>query len=46
MQNPQLQLLLAWLSINARSMGLVKAVRQRHRRTAAMSLNIWTFALT
>ncbi|WP_414552893.1 hypothetical protein [Anabaena sp. CCY 0017] len=43
--NPELQLI-PWLVEYYRSMGLVKAVRQRHRRTAARSLDIWTSALT
>ncbi|WP_196520431.1 hypothetical protein [Nostoc sp. WHI] len=37
---------LHWLIEHQRSMGLVKAVRQRPRRTAAMSFDIWGFALT
>ncbi len=45
LQNPQLQLI-PWLVEHQHSMGLVKAVRQRHRRTAAMSLDIWASALT
>lgn len=44
-QNPQLQLI-PWLVQHQRSMGLVKAVRQRHRRNAARSLDIWASALT
>jgi len=43
--NPLLQLI-PWLVEHHRSMGLVKAVRQRHRRTAARSLDIWASALT
>ncbi len=43
--NPKLQLI-PWLVEHYRSMGLVKAVRQRHRRTAARSLDIWADALT
>lgn len=43
--NPLLQLL-TWLVEHQRSMGLVKAVRQRHRRNAARSLDIWPEALT
>lgn len=45
LQNPHRQLI-PWLVEHHRSMGLVKAVRQRHRRTAAMSLDIWADALT
>lgn len=45
LQNPQLQFI-PWLVEHQRSMGLVKAVRQRHRRTAATSLDIWASALT
>ena len=44
-QNPQLQLI-PWLVEHQRSMGLVKAIRQRHRRNAARSLDIWASALT
>ncbi|MEH2113385.1 hypothetical protein [Nostoc sp.] len=44
-QNPQLQLI-SWLVEHQRSMGLVKAIRQRHRRNAARSLDIWAEALT
>lgn len=43
--NPELQLI-PWLVEHYRSMGLLKAVRQRHRRTAARSLDIWADALT
>ncbi|MDF2389571.1 IS4 family transposase [Nostoc ellipsosporum NOK] len=43
--NPKLQLI-PWLVEHSRSMGLVKAVRQRHRRTAARSIDIWASALT
>ncbi|MEH2126711.1 hypothetical protein [Nostoc sp.] len=43
--NPELKLI-PWLVEHYRSMGLVKAVRQRHRRTAARSLDIWADALT
>ncbi|MBD2203712.1 hypothetical protein [Calothrix sp. FACHB-168] len=43
--NSQLQLI-PWLVEHQRSMGLVKAVRQRHRRNAARSVDIWTSALT
>ncbi len=43
--NSQLQLI-PWLVEHQRSMGLVKAVRQRHRRNAARSLDIWADALT
>ncbi|WP_041233351.1 IS4 family transposase [Cylindrospermum stagnale] len=45
LRNPGLQLI-PWLVEHHRSMGLVKAVRQRHRRTAARSLDIWADALT
>ncbi len=45
LKNTQL-LLIPWLVEHQRSMGLVKAVRQRHRRNAATSLNIWADALT
>lgn len=45
LRHPQLQLI-PWLVEHHRSMGLVKAVRQRHRRTAFMSLDIWADALT
>lgn len=44
-RNPQLQLI-PWLVEHQRSMGLVKAVRQRHRRNASRSLDIWASALT
>ena len=44
-QNPLLQLI-PWLVEHQRSMGLVKAVRQRHRRNATTSLDIWVEALT
>jgi len=43
--NSQLQLI-PWLVEHQRSMGLVKAVRQRHRRNAARSLDIWASVLT
>lgn len=43
--NRELQLI-PWLVEHYRSMGLVKAVRQRHRRTTAKSLDIWADALT
>ncbi|MFN6495798.1 MAG: IS4 family transposase, partial [Nostoc sp. DedQUE01] len=43
--NSQLQLI-PWLIKHQRSMGLVKAVRQRHRRNAARSVDIWASALT
>ncbi len=43
--NPELKLIL-WLVEHYPSMGLVKAVRQRHRQTAAWSLDIWADALT
>ncbi|MEH2128608.1 IS4 family transposase [Nostoc sp.] len=45
LQNSQLQLI-PWLVEHHRSMGLVKAVRQRHRRNAATSLDTWADALT
>lgn len=45
LQNSQLQLI-PWLVEHHRSMGLVKAVRQRHRRNAATSLDTWASALT
>ncbi|MEH2071478.1 MAG: hypothetical protein V7K47_25565 [Nostoc sp.] len=45
LQNLQLQLI-SWSVEHQRSMGLVKAVRQRHRRTAATLLDIWACALT
>lgn len=45
LQNPQLQLI-PWLVEHQRSMGLVKAVHQRHRRTQAKSLDIWAATLT
>lgn len=45
LQNPLLQLI-PWLVEHQRSMGLVKAIRQRHRRNAARSLDIWADALT
>jgi len=45
LRNPGLQLI-PWLVEHHRSMGLVKAVRQRHRRTPARSLDIWADALT
>ncbi|YAG09063.1 IS4 family transposase [Nostoc sp. DSM 114167] len=45
LQNSQLQLI-PWLVEHHRSMGLVKAVRQRHRRNAATSLYTWADALT
>ncbi|MEH1977271.1 MAG: IS4 family transposase [Nostoc sp.] len=43
--NSQIQLI-PWLVEHQRSMGLVKAIRQRHRRNAARSLDIWASALT
>jgi Transposase DDE domain len=43
--NSQLQLI-PWLVEHQRSMGLVKAIRQRHRRNASRSLDIWAEALT
>lgn len=43
--NSQL-LLIPWSVEHLRSMGLVKAVRQRHRRTAARSVDIWSETLT
>lgn len=45
LRNPELQLI-PWLVEHHRSMGLVKAVRQRHRRTKSRSLDIWASALT
>ncbi|WP_292790193.1 hypothetical protein [Nostoc sp. NMS7] len=45
LQNPQLQLI-PWLVEHQRSMGLVKAIGQRHRRNASKSLDIWAEALT
>ncbi|MEH1930704.1 hypothetical protein [Nostoc sp.] len=45
MQTPQLQLI-PWLVEHQRSMGLVKAIGQRHRRNASKSLDIWAEALT
>ncbi|WP_292709522.1 MULTISPECIES: hypothetical protein [unclassified Nostoc] len=45
LHNSQLQLI-PWLVEHQRSMGLVKAVRPRHRRNAARSLDIWAEALT
>ncbi|MEH2249270.1 hypothetical protein [Nostoc sp.] len=44
-QNLLLQLI-PWLVEHQRSMGLVKAIRQRYRRNAARSLDIWAEALT
>ena len=44
-QNPLLQLI-PWLVEHQRSMSLVKAVRQGHRRNASRSLDIWAEALT
>lgn len=44
-RHPEVQLI-PWLVEHQRSMGLVKAVRQRQRRTAAQSLDIWADALT
>ncbi|MFN6461207.1 MAG: hypothetical protein RMZ41_005100 [Nostoc sp. DedVER02] len=38
--------LIPWLVEHYRSMDLVKAVRQRHQRTAARSLDIWADVLT
>ncbi|MEH2113564.1 hypothetical protein [Nostoc sp.] len=38
LQNPQLELI-PWLVENHRSMGLVKAVRKRHRDNAKKSLD-------
>lgn len=43
--NSQLQLI-PWLVERQLSVGLFKAVRQRHRRNTARSLEIWTEALT
>ncbi len=45
LQNPQLELI-PWLVENHRLMGLVKAVRKRHRDNAKRSLDIWEPALT
>lgn len=45
LRNPELRLI-PWLVEHHRSMGLVKAVRQRHRRTKARSLDIWASTLT
>jgi Transposase DDE domain len=45
LRQPDLDLI-AWLVEHQQSMGLVKAVRQRQRRTAAQSLDIWADALT
>ena len=45
LRQPTLQLI-PWLVEHQRSMGLVKAVRQRQRRTASQSLDIWLDALT
>lgn len=45
LQNPELQLI-PWLVEHHRSMGLVKAVRRRHRNNAQRSLDIWAPALT
>ena len=45
LQNTELELI-PWLVEHHRSMGLVKAVRKRHRRNAARSLDIWAEALT
>jgi hypothetical protein len=38
--------LIPWLVEHQRSMGLLKAVRHRHRQAAAQSLDIWADALT
>ncbi|MEH1962185.1 MAG: hypothetical protein V7L05_20395 [Nostoc sp.] len=43
--NSQLQLI-PWLVEHQRSMGLVNAIPQRHRRNASRSLYIWAEALT
>ncbi|WP_292752523.1 hypothetical protein [Nostoc sp. NMS4] len=43
--NLQLQLI-PWLVEHQRSIGLVKAIPQRHRRNASRSLYIWAEALT
>lgn len=45
LRNPELKLI-PWLVEHHRSMVLVKAVRQRHRLTAARSLDIWASTLT
>lgn len=45
LQNPALQLI-PWLVEHHRSMGLVKAVRRRHRANAQRSLDIWAPTLT
>ena len=45
LQNPELQLI-PWLVEHHRSMGLIKAVRRRHRNNAQRSLDIWAPALT
>ncbi|WP_334953828.1 hypothetical protein [Nostoc sp.] len=45
LQNPQLELI-SWLVENHRLMGLVKAVRKRHRDNAKRSLDIWEPTLT
>ncbi|MEM7713203.1 MAG: IS4 family transposase [Cyanobacteria bacterium P01_A01_bin.68] len=45
LQDPKLELI-PWLVENHRSMGLIKAVRKRHRRNAQMSFDIWASTLT
>lgn len=45
LRQPHLELM-PWLVEHQRLMGLVKTVRQRHRLTAARSLDIWADALT
>lgn len=45
LQNPELQLI-PWLVEHHRSMGLVKAIRRRHRTNAQRSLDIWAPTLT
>ncbi len=45
LQNPALQLI-PWLVENHRTLGLVKAIRRRHRRNAQRSLDTWAPTLT
>lgn len=45
LQSPELQLI-PWLVEHHRSMGLIKAIRRRHRTNAQRSLDIWAPALT
>ena len=45
LQNPKLELI-PWLVENHRSMGLIKAVRKRHRHNAQRSFDIWASTLT